>query len=244
MELPGKQERSLKMMKKKFLWIALVAVLALTLGITTFSYAQSRGEDMRGFLSGVDLPHSEHMDPAAYDKSFDFHSYLIAALAAETGIPEEELTSRQAGGETLWDILSSTGLTEGEFYTLMESVFRSAVEAALADGVITEEQAAWMLEHFRLGLKMGPGKEGTGPWHAPGGPNNFSNQQGPGPFYGDAEGEYGPFGTGPEQGNLPGPDPGSTSGSHPESPSSWCNHRRTSPLDVPERGTVPMDVLV
>lgn len=83
------------------------------------------------------------------------HDYMEAAIAAEFGLTEEELEQRHAAGETLMDLASEQGLTVEDFTVKMTAARTSALEQAVADGVITQEQADWMKKHMGPNGMMG-----------------------------------------------------------------------------------------
>ncbi|NPA06242.1 MAG: LysM peptidoglycan-binding domain-containing protein [Chloroflexi bacterium] len=73
-------------------------------------------------------------------------TYVQQAWAEVLGLSPEELAARLDAGETIGDIARSLGYTTDELWALMSEVRAAAVEQALADGVITEDQAAHLLE--------------------------------------------------------------------------------------------------
>jgi len=75
------------------------------------------------------------------------HQYMTDALAEALGLTSEEFTSRVQAGESPWEIAQSQGTTWDEFVELRTATRDAAIEQALEDGVITEEQAEWMKSH-------------------------------------------------------------------------------------------------
>ncbi len=73
-------------------------------------------------------------------------TYIQQAWAEALGLSPEELAARLDAGETIGDIARSLGYTADELWALMSEVRAAAVEQALADGVITADQAAHLLE--------------------------------------------------------------------------------------------------
>lgn len=90
------------------------------------------------------------------------HEYVAPALADALGLAEDELDQRLEAGETIRDIIAETDLSSEEIQTLMEDVFSQALEAAVADGVITQQQADLMDE--RMGGRMDDFKGGLRPF--------------------------------------------------------------------------------
>ena len=92
-------------------------------------------------------------------------SEMQEAIAAELGISVEELESARSEGTPLWALVDELGADMAAVREAMESVRQAAIDQALAEGAISEEQA----ERLR---------NGRGPW-----------RQGPaGPFYGEGPG--------------------------------------------------------
>jgi hypothetical protein len=87
------------------------------------------------------------------------HDYMIAGFAEAFGMSVEDLQARIDAGETMFDVATSLGMTQEQFTELMVTVRSDAINQALADGVITQEQADWMLS--RLAQRQAAGF-GTG----------------------------------------------------------------------------------
>ena len=72
------------------------------------------------------------------------HDAMFNALAEGLGLSREELDKRVANGETPYQIALSLGFTQTEFYTLMTDARNVALDGAVANGALTQEQADWM----------------------------------------------------------------------------------------------------
>jgi len=81
------------------------------------------------------------------------HEEMIAALAEKLGLTEAELTERLEAGDTPLQIAEEKGYSQDEFFTLMQEARDLALDKAVANGDLTQEQADLMKEH-RAG-KMG-----------------------------------------------------------------------------------------
>ncbi len=89
------------------------------------------------------------------------HDAMRDAIAEGLGLTREELDSRIASGETPYEIAQAQGLTQQEFAQLMVEARQTAIEQAVADGLLTQEQADWMLSHMGgRGGRLGPGAGG------------------------------------------------------------------------------------
>ena len=80
---------------------------------------------------------------AAADDSI-LHDAMIAVYAEELGISVDDLNARLEAGETMAQIAFAEGLTADEFTALMADARSQALEQAVADGTLTQEQADWM----------------------------------------------------------------------------------------------------
>ena len=133
-------------MKKFAVLLAIVAVIAVTFIATTPAFANSGIDNgFRGAGAGAGM-----MGQPNTGMSVDgaLHEYLLAAYADALDLSVDEIETRLAGGETLSSIAISTGLTVDEFQTLVVDARTSALAAALADGVITQNQADWLGSHL------------------------------------------------------------------------------------------------
>lgn len=157
-------------MKKFTLAVVIVAVVTLALGSVGVAFAQSPtqttgsgtgwigGRGTRGALAGGNAVAGDGI----------LHDYMIAAYSEALGIPVAELEARLEGGETMAEIALSEGLTFEQFRTLMVDVRTQAIEQALSDGVLTQEQADWL-------TLRGAGQMGLGRGMHAGGQGQFAN---------------------------------------------------------------------
>ena len=94
--------------------------------------------------------------------SVALHNYIAPAMADALGVTVEELESAYEKGEVR-EFIDAQGLSQEEMQTLILGVRETAVDAALADGVITEEQAEQMKDRgIRSGFRSVRGKLGQG----------------------------------------------------------------------------------
>jgi hypothetical protein len=98
------------------------------------------------------------------------HDVMHDAIAAALGLTRDELDTRLADGERLDEIAEAEGLSDEEFAQALTDAHESALAEAVAQGLITQEQADAMLERgFMPGGHHGPGMGG---WRfAPGNPD-------------------------------------------------------------------------
>lgn len=108
------------------------------------------------------------------------HTYMVTAFAEKLGLKVEDLNARLTAGETMYDIAIADGVKAEDFSALMVDVRATAMNAAVKDGVITQEQADWMSSRGfgRGGMMNGNGSagcpmpNGTGTGYGPGMMNN------------------------------------------------------------------------
>jgi hypothetical protein len=86
------------------------------------------------------------------------HDYKVAAFAEALGLTVEQVEARLEAGETLWQIAEAQGLTIDEFQTKMIAASQNAINQALADGKITQEQADRMLQKVEKKGNVGFGR--------------------------------------------------------------------------------------
>ena len=85
------------------------------------------------------------------------HDYMIAGFAEAFNLDVVDLQARIDGGETMYDVALELGYTQESFSELMVTVRTDAINQALADGVITQEQADWMLSRLAQRAEAGFG---------------------------------------------------------------------------------------
>jgi hypothetical protein len=153
-------------MKKILVVGSIIGIAFLVLGIAGFAYAQSEtppvpaypgyGPGMMGGRGGYGGMMGGNW---SQDGAGLLHDYMVAAYAEAIGLTPEELESRLIAGETMWQIAKSEGFSSEEFGELWIGARTAALEQAVADSVITQEQADWMLTRMqgRQAAGYGPG---------------------------------------------------------------------------------------
>lgn len=149
-------------MKKILFGIAVVAVLVAAFGTAGYVYAQAPtpeaprddfGSGMSGGRGGMMGGRGIGADDGV------MHDQMIAAFAEKFGMTVEDLEGRLENGETMSQIASEKGVTVEDFFSLMTEVRNQAVDQAVADGTLTQEQADWMKQR---GAGMGGRGRGMG----------------------------------------------------------------------------------
>ena len=124
-------------MKKIFIVMALLALALGTVGMQT------------AFAQGTPPPERPERGV--------MHEYIVAALAEKLDLTVDELNERLEAGERMYAIALAEGITEADLPVFLQEVHQAAIDAALADGAITQEWADWMTQRFEARAKNGFG---------------------------------------------------------------------------------------
>lgn len=90
------------------------------------------------------------------------------AIASLLGMTPEELYAERSGGKTLSDLAAEKGITDQQLIDAIVEGRTEAINQALTDGRITQEQADWMLENMETNAPLmidrvfGQGRMGSG----------------------------------------------------------------------------------
>ena len=151
-------------MKKTMLIVGLVVAALVVLGVGV-AFAQGPA------------PYAGN-GPMMQNGTGVLHTYMVTAFAEKLGLKVEDINARLTAGETMYDIALADGVKAEDFSALMVEVRTTALNAAVKDGVITQEQADWMSSRgFGRGGMYGNGtgcpmQNGTGTGYGPGMMNN------------------------------------------------------------------------
>ena len=149
---------------KKF--TLLVLTLSLV-GIMSFGFAteasaeeisplypgNGRGNGRNGGGTGTGIPMEQNIN---MDGMLD--DYMSAYIADGLGISVDALKAREAAGETLVDIGLSLGFDAQTVIDLRVEARIAALNQAVVDGLLTAEQAEWMLsrlDNSQAGINAG-----------------------------------------------------------------------------------------
>jgi len=139
-------------MKKTILIVALVVFALGVFGVGA-AFAQDgtppvgRGSMMQNGTSGP------------------LHTFMAVEFAKQLDLNMNDINTRLAAGESMYDIALSAGVTAEEFPAVMTEVRANALAAAVKANVITQEQSDWMLSRGfgRDGMMNGAGFDGDCP---------------------------------------------------------------------------------
>ena len=150
-------------MKKTLIVFVLLAVLLTSVGVGAAAAQGEQPPAGSGAGRGV------------------LHPYMVAAFADRLNLSVEAVESALVAGQTLYQIALANGVAAADFPALMSEVRQAAIAAALADGVITQQQADWMLSRMSGQGRRAPGLGGgmgSGPCGGTGVPVGSSPHRG------------------------------------------------------------------
>jgi DNA-directed RNA polymerase specialized sigma24 family protein len=91
-----------------------------------------------------------------------YDDQIHAALADALGMTEEEFEAARAEGKTLAQIAEEQGVALEDVQAAMQAAFEEALQQAVEDGTLTQEQADAMLERMQARGAFAPGMRGGG----------------------------------------------------------------------------------
>lgn len=95
----------------------------------------------RGIMGGYGMMGNGQYGP--------MHDAMVTAVAEELGISVDELNDAIGNGNSLRQVAEEQGLGAEEITTVMQEAHNTAIDQALAEGTITQEQAEWMNNHMQ-----------------------------------------------------------------------------------------------
>ena len=135
--------------------ILIVALVVLALGVFGVGAA---------FAQDGTPPYGGHGPMMRNGEMGPLHTFMTIEFAKQLDLNVDDVNTRLAAGETMYDIALSAGVTAEEFPAIMTEVRSNALDAAVKANVITQEQADWMKSHSFGQGGMGNGNcDGTGP---------------------------------------------------------------------------------
>jgi hypothetical protein len=165
MNLRDVRQKGDQQMKKRMKFLVIITVVVIAFVAAGAVFAQTTGPGTRwGSREPSDTQHPGNGDmlrePLRMGEDGLLHDYFIETYAEKLGLDVVELEERLENGETMAEIALSTGLTIEDFKILMAEVRQLVLDKAVADGVITQEQADWLASRGRRmtgGMSAGQG---------------------------------------------------------------------------------------
>ena len=106
---------------------------------------------------GVGVVFAQGTKPPTQNGYGWMHDYIEQALANKLGLTEEQVEEQFAAGNTLYQIALNNGVKQEDLAAFMNDVHQEAFANAVKDGVMTQEQADWMLQRMQNRGGFGPG---------------------------------------------------------------------------------------
>ncbi len=85
------------------------------------------------------------------------HEEMQAVIADALGITVAELEAAHAEGKRLPELAAELGVALEDVQTAVQAAHEAAIQQAVEDGLITQEQADWMRQRHNNGMSMGMG---------------------------------------------------------------------------------------
>lgn len=131
---------------KRNIFLALVAALTVSLVATGVAFAQGRGPGGNGVNTGTSV-----------NMEVTLSNYMPSAMAEVLGLSVDEVNTQLASGGTFYTIALAQGFTAEQLPELMTSIRSGAISLATANGVLTADQAAFLLNNQYGGNARGNG---------------------------------------------------------------------------------------
>lgn len=165
-------------MKKYILITALLIAVVAAVGFAGYAYAQRSVPNSPGLLGHMGGMHGSGFQFNGTRGSGLLHNYMVNSFAKALNLSPAELDSRLQNGEAMWQIAETQGIATEDFANLMVTIRTEAIGQAVADGVISQEQADWMEQRMQSMQQRGFGAgdcsmygagttefSGRGPWN-------------------------------------------------------------------------------
>ena len=85
------------------------------------------------------------------------HDYVEQALAAKLGLTEKQVEDQLAAGKPMYQIALDNGIQQEDLGNFMNELHKDAFAKAVKDGVMTQEQADWMIQRMQNMYQNGYG---------------------------------------------------------------------------------------
>jgi len=136
--------------------ILIVALVVLALGVFGVGAA---------FAQDGTPPFTGHGPMMQNGETGPLHTFMTIEFAKQLDLNVNDVNTRLAAGENMYEIAISAGVTAEEFPAVMTEIRANALTAAVKANVVTQEQADWMLSRGfgRGGMMNGAGFDGDCP---------------------------------------------------------------------------------
>lgn len=145
-----------KLMKKSTIFAVMAAVLALF--VATAAFAQGPANPGSGNRNNQTAERPQDGMGLMAVNEADMH----VAIASALGMSIEEFETAVANGETAYTLADARGIDFAVIWAAMEEVHAAALQQAVNDGLVSQDQADWMLSRRGGNGASGQGMQGSG----------------------------------------------------------------------------------
>lgn len=126
---------------------SLIGLAVLVLGSASLVYAQTETPEPyagQGYGRGMMGGGGRYGSGMAYGEIGLYHDAMVESFAEALGLTASQLEARLDSGETMWQIAEAEGKSWEEFSSIMQAARTNALDQAVENGTITQEQADFM----------------------------------------------------------------------------------------------------
>lgn len=166
-------------MSKKWFVVILVVLVLSALGFAGIAYAQTQPptptpcladcpntleDGVWGMYTRPGRGDSHWGNGTRYwsDQGGFLHEEMLQAFGSALNMTKEALQARLDAGDSLDALAQEAGMSSEQFIDLMLQTRQSAIQSALANGILSPEQAEWMLDRME---QLGSAMDNLGEWH-------------------------------------------------------------------------------
>ncbi len=165
--------------------VAVAGFAAFGAAATAFAQSGTPTPPARGYGYGPGMLGGRHMPGGGFGFMAEYRDVIHSQIAEALGLSPDEFNAALAEGKTPFVIAQEKGVDFATVQAAMQAGMADALQQAVADGKITQEQANWMISHhaqmqaWHAGGQMGPGMMSGSGWMGGGG--MMGGWRGPGP---------------------------------------------------------------
>lgn len=130
---------------KKVLIVVSIVLVALVIFGAGFAFSQYQQVSAAGLLQGYGPGGGMMGGRGGYGP---MHQYIEQALADKLGMTVAQIEEQFAAGKSMYQIVLDKGIAEKDVPALLTEVHKTAFAKAVADGVLTQAQADFMLQRM------------------------------------------------------------------------------------------------
>ena len=138
-------------------WIIAIAIVSL---VSVFGFGVVMAQDTTP--GNPDKPACPNcpFGGAGFTGNQVLHEYMSSALADVLGISVEDFEAYRLDGKTFYEIAADLNLDLDIVSDKLSEVRQEAIEAAFADGALTQDQYNFLMERSQYGNRFGGGMAG------------------------------------------------------------------------------------